>query len=183
MFKGAGINKRRLTTSQKLQHLNSTLTGDADNLLHSVTNTCDKFWNDNKDQCDNQRLVLWTRLHEMFMRRLLTIGKPQHLWNLMETAEEHRLVCLIMDTYKIIQTFIYSFFDGANCHWKTGNQGRIYLRKKTQALRSAGKYIRRRMPSIETTIVNQELDSKWSTTIPKTLRTILTISHKSKQEW
>ena len=43
LFKGAVIENTRLAKSQKLQQMKSSLTGDADKLLHSITITNDNF--------------------------------------------------------------------------------------------------------------------------------------------
>ena len=72
LFKGAMIDNTRLTKSQKLQHLKSSLTGDADKLLHSITITDDNFdiaIDILENRYDNKRLILRSHLHEIFRQR------------------------------------------------------------------------------------------------------------------
>ena len=69
LFKGAVIDNTRLAKSQKLQHLKSSLTGDADKLLHSNTITDDIFdiaIDILEKRYDNKRLILQAQLHEIF---------------------------------------------------------------------------------------------------------------------
>ena len=93
LFKGAVIDNTRLT----LQHLKSSLTGDADKLLHSITITDDNFdiaIDILENRYDNKRLTLRSHLHEIFSQRSLTNENSKDLRTLMETTEEHRLALL-----------------------------------------------------------------------------------------
>ena len=97
LFKGAVINNTRLTKSQNLQHLKSSLTRDGDKLLHSITITEDNFHiaiDILEIRYDNKRLILRSHLHEIFKQRSLTSENSKDLRTLMETTEENRLALL-----------------------------------------------------------------------------------------
>ena len=97
MFKGAVTNNTRLTKSQNLQHSKSSLTRDADKLLHSITITEDNFHiaiDILEIRYDNKRLILRSQLHEIFKQCSLTTENSKDLRTLVETTEEHRLTLL-----------------------------------------------------------------------------------------
>ena len=82
LVQGAVIDNTRLTKSQKLQYLESSLTGDADKLLHSIMITDDNFdiaIDILENRYDSKRLILLSHLHEIFKQRSLTTKNSKDL--------------------------------------------------------------------------------------------------------
>ena len=159
-----------------LQHLKSSLTEDADKLLHSIAITDDNFdiaIDILENRYDNKRLILRSHLHEIFRQRSLTTENSKDLWTLMETTEEHRLALLNQGQTVDQQNFFFVYLLTERLlietrkAWEISTPGREH-----QRYGQLKKFLGERSQAIETSSLrstsmgNQQFDRKGSNVTP-----------------
>ena len=170
--------------------MKSSLTGDADKLLHSITITDDNFdiaIDILANRYDIKRLILRSHLHEIFRQRSLTTENSKDIRTLMERTEEHRLV-LLNHGQPVVQQdifFVYILTERLPIEtrkaWEISTPGR-----EPQQYGQLKKFLEERCQALETSSLrstsmgNQQFDRKGSNMTPKTLQTNLATIDKKK---